>query len=507
MTSDASSPALSSAEVLEARKLLTTFMSSLIIFPDNVKPSHTKLSLPGDAVEVKSIPNEVVGVRRQYLKAIQANIVARNRYQELVERKSTGSEERDDSSERRKRLQTHLRLLQLRRRHEEVQITKHYFEKLTADNSVVDGQLDRLSQARNHEKDANGLQDYDRTGSDSTAQANSEALTKELEIALLEAKHQLEREKKLLADVKARRDYAGSVSDNPPADARVHALSATKNELVTFLDDRLTRASVAEEKRDAVRNEIEDDGDNDFEGLHAQINAQYEQYITVRKRLLAAASRLGSEAPPPQPQPPPVADPSAQPSNPPPPPPSTLPFISSQLLPLLQQHNATKTQNTYLSKTLSQRRAATHDVLERLADESHLLPAYPLMAREERFRNAAAAVLGSGGRGGGDGEEGDELVRRARAWAFAAGEAGLAEEERVRERVGRGVRALEGAGEVLGEIEGVVREGEREGEGARDAERQSREVGMKSRSRIQSEEMKRRPWPGVRGDVGVADNE
>ena len=501
MTSDVLRPALSPTEVVEARKLLTTFISSLITFPDYSKPSHTKLSLPSDVVEVKPIPKEITGVRRQYLKAIQANIVARKQYQELVERTSTFSEERDDVSERRNRLQTHFRLLQLQRRHEAAQITKHYFEKLTADSHVLDGQLDHLNQARNRGNDFNGPQNLNRLGTDSTAHANSEALTKKLEIAVLEAYHHLEREKRLLAEVKARHEQASPVSDKRFADARVHALSATKNELVAFLDDGLTRASIAEEQQLQHAAQTETGDDSNLETLQAQISAQYEQYITARKRLLATASRLGSEPqPPPQP---PTADSSIQSSDLPPLPLSTLPFIESQLLPLLRQQKAVDIQNAYLSKTLKQRRGDAIEALERLADESHLLPAYPIMAREERFRNAVA-VLSSGGR---DGEE-DELVQRAKAWAFAAGEAGLAEEEMVKEKVGRGMKALEGAREVLEEIEGLLGPGQARGEGSRDdAKRQSREVGMKSRSMARLEDMKQGSWPGFRGDVGVVNNE
>src|SRR2546423_7227146 len=81
------SATMSSDENLRIRRFLTLYLASLIAFPDK-QPSHFQLCHPETALDVQSIPTEVVGLRRQYLKEIQANIKARQDL--LASKKSDG---------------------------------------------------------------------------------------------------------------------------------------------------------------------------------------------------------------------------------------------------------------------------------------------------------------------------------------------------------------------------------------------------------------------------------
>src|ERR1700733_5426674 len=197
---------MSPEETVKIRRLLTLYLTSLITFPDE-RPSHFQLCNPETALEVKSIPREVTGLRRQYLKEVQANIKARNDYQDLLAQRTGPGETGEDvadAGDRVTRLETHLRLLQLRKRREEVRITSHYLEKLKETNPAKDGGLPFKQQPIGEDATTASFQaplgiDDGNTGRDST-----EALIKKLERAAIRAKYQLEREERLLAEVKAR---------------------------------------------------------------------------------------------------------------------------------------------------------------------------------------------------------------------------------------------------------------------------------------------------------------
>ena len=307
---DAAGPSFKrTPDVLEARKILTLFLASLVIFPDNGRPSHTRLCLPKDAVEVKSIPKEVVGLRRQYLKEVQANIAARRRYQELVEQTATSkniAKGIDEDCGGVEKLQTHLRLLKLRKRHQELRITKHYFEKFQATNPAASGCLQPGRSPVDENAHVGTVYQARKAHAESSPSPgeDTKALLRKLEMAVLQMKHQLGQEKSLLAEAKAR--YRGSLSGSD-------------------------RSDIAEPARKAEPH-------------------------------LSAPSQ------------------------------SVLPFIREQLLPLLQQQKTTIMHNAFLSEALNMETTSTLENLERLADESHLLPSHPVMAPQERFRHAAAAL-------------------------------------------------------------------------------------------------------------------
>src|SRR4051794_33515838 len=86
---------MSAEERVKIRRLLTIYLASLITFPDE-RLSHFQLCNPETALEVKSIPREVIGLRRQYLKEVQANIKARREYQDLLAQQTGPDETGDD---------------------------------------------------------------------------------------------------------------------------------------------------------------------------------------------------------------------------------------------------------------------------------------------------------------------------------------------------------------------------------------------------------------------------
>ena len=65
------------------------------------------------------------------------------------------------------------------------------------------------------------------------------------------------------------------------------------------------------------------------------------------------------------------------------------------------------------------------EMLQRLADESQLLTAYPMLNKSERFSHARK-VFGETGE-----QNPDDVAEHAKAWSFAAGTSGSASEARL----------------------------------------------------------------------------
>ena len=523
----ANSRTMSAEEALRIRRVLTLYLASLITFPTE-NPSHLQLCSPDTALEVLDIPKEVAGLRRQYLKEVQANIKVRQDYQNLLAITRSGDAnvttrtgEADGGSTK---LETHLKLLQMRKRHKEVQIIRHCLEKLKETNPAKDGGLDFKSPQLDGEELPQVTSVEGINGADGHGE-NTKALMDKLERVVVGAKYSLEREQRLLAEVKARHATDSSQDRVIDPEARVAALSATRDELVRFLEEKMLNAAVEDED---VPGQVAEKGSelaSDREQVQKQIRAEYGRYIGAREMVLESAVKAlypsqapGSEntstfthedskeaenrnrA---------LASPAGQSNG------SLLPFVAEQVLPLLQNQNVAALQNSYTTRVINTERAKALDNLERLADESHLLPAYPIMARQERFKNVAAAFgaqrkLDQGMVGP---EESDKITRRVEAWAFAAEEAAKAEEYFVVEKIRHGNERLDKAGEslaVLAQMLGSDQEnselgGEDNGEADIWLEAAGADQKKAQSQRLRPSRLEQGPWAGLNGKIGVVD--
>jgi hypothetical protein len=514
----------STEDDLRIRRLLTLYLASLVTFADE-QPSHFQLCYPETALEVKEIPKHVIGLRRQYLKEIQANIKARQSYQDFLaskERQRASVTTAGEDAEGARRLETHLKLLQMRKRHEEVQITRHYLEALKETNPDKDGALD----FRSVELDRDELPQLAPLGGANGAESYGEStktLTEKLERAVITAKYKLEREKTLLAEVKARHATDSSQDRVTDPRARVAALCAAKDELVRFLEEKMSSVGLEDDDVPAHATEQGNEPRSSREEVEEQIKAEYEAYITARKRVLEAAANALYSSPEldsgnavsdkntgaaeNRARPPPATGQSAV---------STLPFISEQILPLLQNQKATALQESYTAKVVRMQTAKALDSLERLADESHLLPAYPIMARHERFKNVAAALGGPGKLGQAMSEPGEsgETVRLAEAWAFAAEEAKKSEEDFVMEKIKSGNEMLDGAGESSAMLDrlrcGEKEDSELDGDDRSEADIWLEAAGADTQNarsrRMRSSQLEQGPWAGLDGKIGDSDS-
>ncbi|KAF9886659.1 hypothetical protein FE257_011172 [Aspergillus nanangensis] len=510
-------------EALRIRQALTSYLQSQIIFADDGPDhrnhhaqSHLSLCVPHDAVvDVMRIPSEVTGLRREYLEALQANVTARREYQATCEQRppkqlqgagvGAGTQPIEPSLE----LQAYLRLLRDRRRHAKLQVFQHYLQEIKTRNTAPLDDFDAREIRGEQVTPPEDLEDGIQNGG--KGQDRIEELLQNLERAVIRAKVQLNREKKLLEQLKAQLPHN---ADQVAPAMKLAALQRTRDELVHWVEEKLvSEGDHADGPMEEIPAEEVEESARLLEDQKAQIVERYAAYVDARKRLLDAASRacqpvtIPSTKPPdrtgdlakPVPSETTALDPAA-----------VLSMTSEILLPLSKAQRALALQKTYLSGLLAKEKSTTLRMLNRLRDESHLLPEYPLLARQPRFKHAIAALSSRHVSNPAESsKQTDEVISLAEAWAFASQAAGTAERDYVDQKVCEGSETAEDAEQVLREVydllnqdlEETLREDPGEGTEENDIWTSQVQPGrMKSHRRDQRPPG---PWSGLDGRVGI----
>ncbi|KAG2412437.1 hypothetical protein HFD88_009994 [Aspergillus terreus] len=513
-------------EALRIRQALTLYLRSHVVFADeNTAPrnghaqSHLSLCVPHDAViDVKRPPSEVTGLRKEYLEALRANLAARREYQALCEKTgavrevSSRSKEGGSAVKSSLELQAYLRLLRDRRRHAKLQVFQHYLQGIKARNST---HVEDFDTRESRGEQVASLRDLDAGGSGSGGGAKPEDCVEELmhklERAVIRAQAQLNSEKKLLEEFKALQTPA---ADAAPA-LKLAALQRTRDELVHWVEEKLVSEGDGEEAplQEIPAEEIEE-STRLLEDQKVQVVEQYAAYVDARKRLLDAASRACQPITvAPARSPDRVVEPrktetlgepvSLDPAG-------VLSFTSDILLPMAKGQRALALQKSYLAGMLAKEKSTALRVLNRLSDESHLLPEYPLLARQPRFQHATAALRSRQTAAPAEMKP-DEVVRLAEAWAFASEAARTNERQYVEQKVTEGRETAEDAEQVLQEVYGLLDQNlgealqEDNGDGGLESDVWASEA-LSTRPQAKLGHRNKRPqgpWSGLDGRVGV----
>lgn len=517
-------------EALRIRQALTLYLRSLIVFADDNTDSpdhahsHLALCVPADTVEdVKCIPADLTGLRKEYLNALQANVAARKGFRAVSEDIATLRRQRAskapaaeiaDPQEPGADLQDYLLLLRDRRRHAKLQVFQHYLEELSQQETPAPEEIDAgegLSQRLPLDTTNTDAPGGDGAGTD------LDDLVQKLERAVVRARTQLDREKQLLEKVKAQHDSrgAGAHGDTSSA-ATVRALQETRDELVQWVEDRLVGGGDPDESvvQDLPPEEIEE-AQRLLEHQKLQICEQYAAYLQARRELLDAASQACqpiavTSKPPPRPT---YRNEMAAEDIQPPNPVDVLSFASEILVPLSKSQKALALQRSYLSGLLAKEKSTTLRALHRLSDESHLLPEYPILARQPRFKRAVAALSSRNQPESSDHTETDEVVSLAEAWAFAADAAATNERDYAQQKIALGTEVARDARITLGEVYNILHQDlgevmqedtERETETSdiwASEARSNRGPGGSGGDRV--EKRPKGPWARLNGRVGV----
>lgn len=492
-------------EALRIRQLLTAYLRSHIVFrdddpdhPNSHADSHLSLCVPNDSVvDVKPIPPEVTGLRRQYLEALQANVAARKNYQDISEKIATRRLQKDDDNKTPTRdpnseLQDYLKVLQGRRHHAKLQVFQQYLNELKSRDVPKSEDFEKQAASTQPIALPEHLEGFKREGESND---KVEELVHNLEKAVIRAKSQLDREKKLLEEVKARRESDGPHDDEVPSAVRAKALQRTRDELIKWVEDKLVNGGASDSApvENLSPEEMQESAQVLEEGKE-QIRQQYAAYIEARKNLLDVASK--------------TCQPISMPSAPMPTTPSrvtnnkptseqapsvhpmdALAFTSENIIPLSKSQRALTLQKSYLSGLLAKEKATTLRMLNRLSDESHLLPEYPIQARQKRVNSRRATNSA-------EQTEPDEVVKLAEAWAFASDAAQENEEEHVEEQIEVGNEAVQNAQKTLREVYNMLNQ-------TLDTDKGESESSDIKPGR--SEKRPKGPWSRLNGQVDISD--
>lgn len=513
-------------EALRIRQALTSYLRSFIVFADNTDPSsynqsHLALCAP-TAADVNRIPADLPGLRKEYLKALKANVAAWKDYRAVSEDivalrhqrvpKSRPVEAVDPQEPR--DLQDYLQLLRDRRRHTKLQVFQHYLEELKAKEADGLGDITTVEGSSQQQQQLSlqiaGL-DVPVSSRDG-AGADLEGLVQRLERAVVRARTRLDQERRLFEKIKVQHASTNEASSDKVT-LKVRALQRTRDELVQWVEERLVTEGDPDESliQDLPPEEIEED-QRLLEHQKLQISAQYALYLQARQELLDAASRAC--------QPVTVTVPSKPPTRPTyeseffseeipaPDPLDVLSYANETLLPLSKSQKALALEKSYLTGLLAKEKSTTLRALHRLSDESHLLPEYPILARQPRFKHAVAALNHRHSPQSTD--QPDEVVDLAEAWAFASDAAAANERDYVQQKVMLGTEVAQDARKVLGDVYGTLNQDRNDNEGDPDVSdvwaseaRTTRKAGMGVSGGSRPEKRPRGPWSGLNGRVGV----
>lgn len=516
-------------EIFRIRQALTLQLQSHIVSADGndssdqnhvTNPvSHLSLVVPSQAnVNVKRIPSDVTGVRKEYLKALQENVAVKREYNDLFDRITSrravdSKPVPSTASSIQEVLNHYLDLLRERRRYEKLQLFDIHLKEWAAtseppteqDNSRYHVSLDGLVMEK-ADGSANGSSD------------NVQALISKLEKTVVRAKAKLAREQHLLKQLQDLQASTRPASNN--VGSNIHALQRTRDELVQWVEDKLAITGTEDDTMDQLQYDNGTANSAETSQLAAaeyksRIQEQYVAYVKARQSLLDALSVLSQPSrstvtalniPSTQK----AAEVAATHEN-------TEEWgsidvfrnVSEHILPASKYQKSLALQRSYLVGMLAKEKTNLKHTMDRLSQESHLLPEYPILARQPKFRHitpTASAGLRQDHKAG----KADEVVERAQAWAFAAEAARSSESDYIQQKIEHGAEMADTASEQLQQIYNILHQEQSTSNEDRDdaaqqdsdiwtAEVQPRKARAKRNEKIQT----KGPWSALDGRVGI----
>ncbi|KAG0157025.1 hypothetical protein PDIDSM_4208 [Penicillium digitatum] len=499
-------------ETLRIRQALTSYLRSFIEFDDqsrDLAQSHLSLCALTDGVaSVKRFPADLPGLRKDYLKALSANVAARKDFALVSENVASLRRQRSppnrpsenpDLQEPGTELREYLALLRDRRRHSKLQVFRNYLEE------------SKPRDARSFEHIVNDgdqipLPEVDAEAGRMGTETDLDELLHNLERAVVRARTQLDRQKQLFEKAKAQHDPRAETPN-----AKVQALQTTRDELVQWVEERLVgQGDLDESLPQELHPEETREAQRGLENRKRQITEQYAAYLQARRDLLDAASRACQPVNVLQKPPSRTTNKNelAMPEMLPPNPIDVLSYTNENLVPLLKSEKSLALQKSYLSGLLSKEKSTTLRALNRLSDESHLLPEYPTPARQSR-----ASALSSRIQTQRSDQTPDEVVDLAEAWAFASNAAAANEREFVQQKIALSTEVAQDARQTLADVcrtlnqdlDEVMLQGQENRNGSDSWAFNARSAREMSRGGSQIEKQSSGPWSGLNGRVGVVE--
>ena len=447
-------------EALRIKRVLALHLSSHVS-PEGGLPLSQPLSLVECGSSVGSVSSGIRGIRREYLRCIRANSKAREEYQKARRDHRTAEGHDDPPSKDNASLTNSLALfldvVEYRRNHEKLQILQDYLDMLAQKPAAAAGHLDPQVILKSTDSPPSVPSDVmGRVGPRQEFQRTDlNELVDQLEKSVMRAKLLLKREQKLLANIRAESQSHGHQSGS-----KLQALGVARNELISWIETELAVAGDGGTDAENQQNSSlkETNGKDYINSKLSYIQRQYARYTKARQALVIAATvsldvidrSLAEDYPSVLEAKDEVELPTSmshvlQPYL------KDLTSVSSQQKSMIQQ-------KSYLTISLAKQLKEASQGLDRLADESHLLPGYPLESLQPKASQSSSSFSE-----GIASHEKPDSSHRARAWVHASMAASKATNEDVVEKLEEGELAILEARQTLLDLQSLL--GEEDGSG------------------------------------------
>lgn len=482
------------------------------------EPLQQPLALVESSLQIDP-GNLLEGAHRLYVEALRSNAIAHREF-EVAARGHDGSLKQDSGARGANRsarplLEGHAAILRLKKTRDGIRSIHECTKQLAASPTAIEGSSDLREILKGSKmrpavpsEVVNSL-----VAEQDPADVDLQASIALLERTLLKARLQLRQQRQLLTETKLRfqtnTESAGKVSN-------VHALNKVRSELIRWIETELSKASRGEVEQaegkggGGSQHEINQpalQSRGSIAPLLDKIQEKYSAYISSRKALLVLLShapRLSLL--------PPKANKQRGTSAAAEEPCEAAHLLTPYLEAIMSQSSLQKaliTHKSHIFALLGNKCNETNQVLSRLADESQLLPAYPIKLSPRRTTPAASLSR--------EPTEQSPIVRRIEPWISAADAAKIGTLETVAERVETGQVALEGGMNAIHDSE-VLLGAEEVNEGAIDQtsdaadadiwlhdvsdDGHDREKHLSRKSRASSQ-LKFDPWARIHGNLGL----
>lgn len=408
-------------------------------------PHPGALALSDTGCTIKSTAG-VRGLQRDYLKALHANIKAKQDY-EAARQLGQGNTATTTTLDSSGRLEEHITSIKLKRKQERLQAVEKYLELLGQKPAA----LPDFVRAEEIFKGSNRLPDVPKTVvsgfavNNGSAKPDLKALVDRLEKAVLRSKLLLKKEEQLLEEVRSRSTATRKTMSDT---AKLAALSATRDELISWMEAELGKAAHLDNSQheggDGQQQSTADKGH--VQEQLAIVKGKYANYVAARKalvQLVQQPARLEIQMKAPLKNTLHTQSEVARTT------PSThliTPHIEG-LIKVGQDQRNSIAQKSHINTMFAKQTEETVRALDRLTEESQLIPNHPMTGAAKRNKGLGTNPPGN---------DIDKLSDRVQPWVFAADTAKLATLEAVAERIEEGQVALERSTKSLAEVDQLL---------------------------------------------------
>ncbi|KAF7558531.1 hypothetical protein G7046_g5625 [Stylonectria norvegica] len=410
-------------------------------------PIKQPVSLVDSSLDVTS-SSELKGIQREFIEALKTNVAARRQYDNAQASISSPPTSQQRPSSNISFIEERIALLKLQNKQDRLLTVQKYFDILVQKPAASQDFLDPAvmfekagTLPKVPKEVVNSL-----VAQHSSAKPDLKGQVIQLEKTVLRTKLLLRREEQLLQETRSRAQNIPDVISNG---TRLEALNTTRNELINWIETELGKASGDEEVGEDGA-EGHEKQDVDHPALSDQlenIKDKYARYVSARRLLLTAIAERSPRAPPPVLKPAgnesqadeSIATPSGY---------LLTPYIEN-LLALSRRQKAIITEKSHATTTLSKQTKDACQTLGHIAEESQLLPLYPVQAPSRR-KSVLGDVFAT------PSPQPSGFAALIQPWVFAADSAKIATLETVAEKVEVGQVGLEHSMKVLQEIDNLL---------------------------------------------------